>query len=110
MQYATLNNSIYPNGKMPPQVIRNRNFNKTIGSGTHLTKFRMRNSRGQYQSIDVGSGSPPQMSQRLKMPSIGFSARGATTADTNTSRTRQRPPPSEVARAENRLRRIEKIS
>ena len=44
------------------------------------------------------------------MPSIGLSARGTSTAGTNTSRVRQRPPLNEVKRAENRLRMIEQIS
>jgi hypothetical protein len=72
---------------MPSQVVRANNFNQTLGGGGHLTKFRMRNSRGQYQSIEVGGGDPNQIDNNsTKMPSIGLSTRGSVTAGGSTRR------------------------
>jgi len=47
MEYATLNAGIYPEGALPHQI-------GTKEQHVPLQKARMRNKRGEYQSIDVG--------------------------------------------------------
>ena len=72
---------------MPSQVLRANRFNQNIGGAMHLTKYRMRNSRGDYQSIDVGSVNMNNFgNESSRMPSLGVSNRGSMTAGGSTRR------------------------
>eukprot|EP00356_Strombidium_inclinatum_P016409 CAMPEP_0170491736 /NCGR_PEP_ID=MMETSP0208-20121228/11220_1 /TAXON_ID=197538 /ORGANISM="Strombidium inclinatum, Strain S3" /LENGTH=120 /DNA_ID=CAMNT_0010767357 /DNA_START=1593 /DNA_END=1955 /DNA_ORIENTATION=+ len=73
-------------------------------------KGRMRNQRGEYQSMDPTQAvNTHRTIPSLGMPSVGVSARGSSTADYATS-TRRRRGPEQYKTAENRLRMIEQIS
>ena len=102
LEYQTLNAGIYPHGLLPHQIGAKEQH-------VPLQKARMRNKRGEYQSIDVGGD--PLGTDRGSGRGTNRSNRPSHRAGSLTAGSvGQRSRVVNVKKAEDRLRMIEQIS